>query len=569
MPLWFSNLVSWSAQVALLVLVAGLLLRVFRIRDPRALVAFYRGLLLLTLLLPLLQPWHRLPNVASAAVLPDSATLNFTAQPPAAVPWRFPSLPVIADGIGIAIVVGIALRFMLLALGLLRLHRFRETSVPITSADPSAAILNAMLAKIGAKAHFRISANVDSPVTFGLRDPVVLLPKSFPSTEARVQSVVACHELLHTRRRDWAQHLIEEIVRAVFWFHPAILWLISRTRLTREQLVDVEVVRLTNAREAYLDALLEFARRQTPLLAVPASLFLAQHQLVERISLILKEAHMSRRKLIASLAVTACCLALVLGLSAWRFPLKRAPLQSASATSDSAVAGGVAGGVVEGVVGGVIGGVTDGVTPGVVAGVLGVHTSSAIPQVDASSIWIDTVAKGPLVRQVRGLGKLVRTGGSTNLVAQITVPAFLTAEVKPGQNASVASRKGPLANGHVTDVGPSGSADTRTIDIALDTAPQGADANLEIDGTIDIEKLDDVLHVGRPVHGTANTEISLFKLDNDGTDATRIKVKLGRASVNSIEILAGLKEGDRIILSDLSQVGNADHIHITDSNHSH
>jgi HlyD family secretion protein len=139
----------------------------------------------------------------------------------------------------------------------------------------------------------------------------------------------------------------------------------------------------------------------------------------------------------------------------------------------------------------------------------------------------------------------------------------LTADVKAGQSASVASQKGPLSNGHVLSVGPSGSGDTRTIDIALDTKSEGADANLEIDASIDIEKIDSTLQVGRPVHGAANSETSLFRLDNNGTDATRINVKLGRASVNSIEILSGLKEGDRVIISDMSEVGNADHIHLT------
>src|SRR5438045_9582263 len=99
-------------------------------------------------------------------------------------------------------------------------------------------------------------------VTFGLAKPIVLLPESFLAMDARFQSAIACHELLHIRRRDWAQHLVEEIVRAVFWFHPAIAWLISRVRLAREQVVDLEVIRLTNARKAYLEALLEFTTGQ-------------------------------------------------------------------------------------------------------------------------------------------------------------------------------------------------------------------------------------------------------------------------------------------------------------------
>jgi multidrug efflux pump subunit AcrA (membrane-fusion protein) len=92
--------------------------------------------------------------------------------------------------------------------------------------------------------------------------------------------------------------------------------------------------------------------------------------------------------------------------------------------------------------------------------------------------------------------------------------------------------------------------------------PEGAGTDLPIDVTIDIEKLDNILYVGRPVHGAANSTISLFKLAKDGKEAERVNVKLGRSSVNAIEVLDGLKEGDKIILSDMSDYDNADRIHI-------
>jgi beta-lactamase regulating signal transducer with metallopeptidase domain len=263
MPLWFSNLLFWSAQVALLVLAAGFLPRLFQIRQPQVLLAYWRALLLITLVLPFVQPWHRLPSIAPVVVLSDADTIRFPTPPARAVThWHFPGMQVITEGIGIAVLGGIVLRFALLVLGLLRLRRFRETSTPITESAESAAILNQMRARVGASAEFRLSANVDSPVTFGLARPVILLPESFLATDARFQSAIACHELLHIRRRDWAQHLVEEIVRAVFWFHPAIAWLISRVRLAREQVIDLEVIRLTNARKAYLEALLEFTAGQ-------------------------------------------------------------------------------------------------------------------------------------------------------------------------------------------------------------------------------------------------------------------------------------------------------------------
>jgi len=697
MPLWFSNLLFWSAQVAVLVTAAGLLPRLFQIRQPHALLHYWRGLLLVCFLLPLLQPWHRLPSSADVLVVPEVSDVVFSPTP-AATTWHFPSMAVIAQLIGITIVGGIALRFAILALGLWRLRRFRQASSPILSAD-SAAILDQMRAHVGASAEFRLSANVDSPVTFGLARPVILLPKQFLTTETRFQSAIACHELLHVRRRDWAHHLAEEIGRAVVWFHPAIAWLISRARLAREQMVDLEVVRLTNARKAYLEALLEFTAGRKHIAAIPAPPFLAERQLVERITLMLKEVRMSRTRLIVSLTAISLGIGLVAVFAISSFPLKAAAhpakavtfgvaqensngaapvleriqvkhhdfgrggltdavvneeearlnqlsgrlrveasyertkademkkalrafwdergvsveVQSAlkpSARSSSyavlefdvykqvvlpgrlgggvsggmsaGVTGGVANGVSRGVGGGVSigagagmvdgvpGGVNEAVSDGVNGGVSGerrTEASADMPSVDISTIWVDTVKRGPMVRQVRGLGRLVRPEGSTSLVAQVTLPSVMTADVKPGENAAIATRKGPLANGHVSSISPSTSGDTRTVDIALDGVPEGASAGLEVDGTIDIEKIDNVLHVGRPVHGVQNTEIPLFKILNNGAEAVRIYVKLGRASVNTIEVLAGLKEGDRVILSDMSPFETADRVHLSDEKH--
>ena len=575
MPLWFSNLLFWSAQVALLVLAAGFLPRLFQIRQPPVLLAYWRALLLITLVLPFVQPWHRLPTIAPVVVLTDADTIRSLASPaPAVTHWHFPGMQVIAEGIGIAVLGGIVLRFALLVLGLVRLRRFLDASAPITDSAESAAILNQVRLTVGASAEFRLSANVDSPVTFGLAKPIVLLPESFLAMDARFQSAIACHELLHIRRRDWAQHLVEEIVRAVFWFHPAIAWLISRVRLAREQVVDLEVIRLTNARKAYLQALLEFTTGQARIAAIPAPPFLAERQLVERISLMLKEVHMSRGKLIASFGVISCCLAAVVGLSARSFPLKRPPLESAPKSGGGGVAGGVSGGVAGEVSGGVTGGVNGGVADGVssdLSGAISTRASSDIPNVAYSTIWIDTVKRGPMLRQVRGLGTLVAAKDSTNLVARVTLPASMAVDLQPGQPATVATQKGPLARGHVSSISPSTSGDTRTADVVLDAVPEGTSAGLKVDTWIDIEKLDNILYIGVPVQNGSralpNSAASLYKIVNDGKEAVRVTVKLGRTSVNTIEVLDGLQVGDKIILSDMSSVGNAERVHLTDEQH--
>jgi multidrug efflux pump subunit AcrA (membrane-fusion protein) len=213
-----------------------------------------------------------------------------------------------------------------------------------------------------------------------------------------------------------------------------------------------------------------------------------------------------------------------------------------------------------------LGGVTGGIGGGI-SSVSRKRQHVDEPTVDQSTIWVDAAKKGPMLRQVRGLGTLVRADGSANLVAKVTLPAFMTVDVRPGQNAAIASRQGPLASGHVSRTSPSQSNDALSLEIALDAVPDGASARLEIDATIDIEKLENVLNVGRPVHGAANSTISLFKIVNDGKEAVRVKVKLGRSSVNTIEVLDGLQVGDKVILSDMSTYDNVDRIHIGDEKH--
>ena len=131
-----------------------------------------------------------------------------------------------------------------------------------------------------------------------------------------------------------------------------------------------------------------------------------------------------------------------------------------------------------------------------------------------------------------------------------------------GQKATVDTRNG-MVTGHVSRIDPSVQNGTVTMDVAIDgPLPDGARPDLSVDGTIEVENLKDVLYVGRPVHGASQSTISLFKLTPDGSEATRVNVKLGRSSVNTVEILQGLQVGDRVILSDMSQWDNYDRVRL-------
>jgi beta-lactamase regulating signal transducer with metallopeptidase domain len=559
LPLWFSNLVFWSAQVALLVLVAGVLPRFFQIRQPRVLLIYWRALLLISLSLPLLQPWHRPHITGSILISPDIPTNVIPPAGPVVTHWQLPNLQVVAQIIGFVILAGIAVRFLLLALGLLKLRQFRQTSSPIAASLECPAVLTEMRALVNASAEFRISSHVDSPVTFGFAAPVILLPARFSSIDPRFQSAIACHELLHVRRHDWAHHLSEEILRAAFWFHPAIAWLIARVRLAREQIVDLEVVRLTQARKPYLEALLEFTAGRARFAAIPAPPFLVERQLAERVALMLKEVPMSRTRLIASLTVIVCCLALAAVSVVWAFPLK-----TSSRSPQNPPQNGVTGGVSDGVNGGMPGGTSGGVAGGVAGGINN-SASGDIPTVAYNTIWTDTVKRGPMVRQVRGLGTLLGSDPGS-LIARITLPESMASEVQANQNAVISSQKGRLATGHVISVSREVVNGTVAVDISMEEPPKsfllGGTVPERIDATIDIEKLDNILQIGRPVHVAANSTSSVFKIVKDGSEGERVNVKFGRSSVTVIEVLDGLKEGDKVILSDMSAYDNADRIHL-------
>src|SRR5262249_20944574 len=162
-------------------------------------------------------------------------------------------------------------------------------------------------------AQFCISSNGIGPVTFGFLRPVVLLPESFLTLDAAAQCGIACHELLHVKRKDWLATIIEEIIGGLFWFHPAFWWLLAQARLAREQLVDAEVVRMTAAREPYIDALLTMAGARPALDLAAAPLFLRRRHLLQRMHLLVTEVSMSKFRLISSYAAIAG----VLGLAGW------------------------------------------------------------------------------------------------------------------------------------------------------------------------------------------------------------------------------------------------------------
>jgi HlyD family secretion protein len=160
------------------------------------------------------------------------------------------------------------------------------------------------------------------------------------------------------------------------------------------------------------------------------------------------------------------------------------------------------------------------------------------------------VQVGQRVAQGTILAKVVQP---EHLQAELKIPETQAKDIITGLKAEIDTHNG-VVEGTVTRIDPAVQAGTVTVDVKLDgPPPKGARPDLSVDGTITLEKLDNVLYVGRPAFGQEKSSVGMFKIDPDGKTATRVKVDLGRSSVNFIEIAGGLKEGDQVILSDMSR----------------
>jgi multidrug resistance efflux pump len=192
---------------------------------------------------------------------------------------------------------------------------------------------------------------------------------------------------------------------------------------------------------------------------------------------------------------------------------------------------------------------------------------AAFQQQRVASMRVLAPEDGVLQTQPLELGQWVVPGQVLATVAQpgrlkaeLRVPETQARDVVVGQSVDIDTRNG-IIKGHVMRVDPSVQTGTVTVEVALDGAlPKGARPDLSVDGTIEIERLNDVLHVGRPAYGQGESTVGLFKLDDDGRYATRVPVKLGVSSVTTVQVLSGLKVGDRVITSDMSQWDNVERI---------
>ncbi len=279
----------YSSQILLVVSVAAIAEVLLRMARPTARLGYWRAIGVLCVALPL---------IAAGATNSPAASVTFSVIPAQdvavqAVAKSLPTMgPVVLSIWAGGTIAGLA---WLLA-GACRIRQMRRRSVP-ASLGPDLDDLRIALAP---RAEFRWSDEVQQPVTLGIRRPLVLLPRRFDELTVDAKRAVACHELLHIKRRDWLWTVLEAHVRALFWFHPAVWWLIDRMQLLREQVIDCIVVERTSTRRDYMQALMIFADSRRP--AVLSSAFLRRRHLRSRLGQLVKENHMSIRRLVCTMA---------------------------------------------------------------------------------------------------------------------------------------------------------------------------------------------------------------------------------------------------------------------------
>jgi TonB family protein len=316
---WLQNLFSYSLQIAIVAAGGAVLLRLLRIRVPNIRVLCGQALMAGCLFLPAIQPWLPVKNrAASVQITTGPVMIAESAHGPQATPIPIATVLLLLMG------AGVLARMGMLGLGFWRIRRYRHTSTLVPGA------FEHLRRRMRVAADFYISSDVPGPVTFGFFRPVIFMPENCMLNES-----IACHELVHVRRRDWLFTVAEECMLSVFWFHPAMWWLVAEIQLAREEAVDREVVVLLDSREQYLQSLLTLAAANAGLDLVPASPFLRKRHLKRRVASLLKEVSMSKLQLSSSMAAFAGTLVLATWLGVRSFPLQAAPQEKQDSRIDA------------------------------------------------------------------------------------------------------------------------------------------------------------------------------------------------------------------------------------------
>jgi TonB family protein len=317
------NIVTYLLQTCLILLPGLVLPRLVGLKSPRLQIVYWRSLLLFAATLPLLvrTRGEPLPPIFSATqeVIAGLVPGNLsTVEAPSLWPMLIWGLIAIAG-----------LRLAGLFAGLMALHVYRRNARDLSPVP----LLRHQLKNLDpSKVEFLVSKHTEAPVTFGWIRPTVLVPESFQELTPQQQGAVLCHELLHIQRSDWISTILEETARSLLWFHVPFTTLLNRLALSREQMVDWQVITITGDRKAYAEALRKVASHVASPAFLPVLSITGKRDLVQRVSLLYKEVTMSRPHVLAAFSVLAFALIASASISASLFTYKSPTSESLEAS---------------------------------------------------------------------------------------------------------------------------------------------------------------------------------------------------------------------------------------------
>ncbi len=302
-----ANVLSYCVQVAVLTGMGAAAVYVLRVRTPKLTLVFWRTLLFMCLLLPAIQSWEPAGSEPRAAFALSTDSVGVADRTSAIALWL--------------LALGVILRLAWLGMGIIRLRAYRRDAHSL----PPSPVLRNLQEELGVSARFFLLNDERGPATWGVFRPDILLPAGFVGMDVSRQEALACHELIHVRRRDWVWTLLEQIVASVLWFHPAIWWLLGRIQLSREQCVDREVIEHTKARQVYLETLLDTVCVNKRHLSFAAS-FVQEGHLRARVNAIQREVSMSRFRFGCSAASLGIALFVAIQAATWSCSLQSPPV---------------------------------------------------------------------------------------------------------------------------------------------------------------------------------------------------------------------------------------------------
>jgi beta-lactamase regulating signal transducer with metallopeptidase domain len=524
-------LFTWSCQAFLLLGLAWVGLKFDRSRSATTRYRIWLIALLAVAALPLLGALSqrlRLPAppatfpVGDIGVIPIPVGVPQVAQP--AFSW--PSI--LWPALFVSWAAGALISLLRLGNSFWKLHLIQSRTRAVTLKDLDCSYTDLLHSDVGGIS-IALSDGVQSPGLAGLFRPIVLLPADIMSwTNREERTAILRHEFAHFKRRDHIVSRFQLGLRAVLFFHPLLRYADNQLTLEREIACDDRVLDLGAEPRTYAEAILKAAERSflTDVVHQAAS-FNSRKTLERRIEMIMNTNRMRRplRQWPFLLAP-----AILIAVSAWLvIPAAKSQQAPQSGSSQSASNGPISASSVSSTS----------------------RLSQLPPVVNRSTIIVASVERGPMTMQVRGLGVLAPADYG-RLKAAIQMAAVVAKGIRVGQPASIDTRQG-LISGKVIKVGSDDSDGVIAVDISLEgDLPQSAKAGVNVDGVIEIERLDDVLYLQRPSSGPENSVYSLFKLEEGGATATRVPVKFGKGAVTVIQILDGLNVGDKVIISDMS-----------------